>query len=79
MHKIGWKNPKIRPLILSLGYWASISNLKNKDRFVLKILSKSEPRCSYKIVLIKKSVFEDWPFSLYIIVASEFDEGLVIC
>ena len=37
-------------------------SLKNKDRFeheiVLKILSKSEPSCSYKIVLIKKkSVF----------------------
>ena len=35
-----------------------MSNLKNKDRFeheiVLKILTKSEPRCFYKIVLIKK-------------------------
>ena len=45
----------------SFGYWASIFTLKNKDRFeheiVLKILSKSEPSCSYKIVLIKKRVY----------------------
>ena len=50
--------PQKRPFLWSFGYWASISNLKNKDRFeheiVLKILTKSEPRCSYKIVLIKK-------------------------
>ena len=50
--------PKKRPFLWSFGYWASIFNLKNKDRFeheiVLKILTKSEPRCSYKIVLIKK-------------------------
>ena len=34
---------------------------KNKDRFeheiVLKIVTKSEPRCSYKIVLIRKKEF----------------------
>ena len=51
---------KKRPFMYSSGYWASIYNLKNKNRFeheiVLKILTKSEPRCSYKIVLIKKSV-----------------------
>ena len=51
--------PKKRPFLWSFGYWASIFNLKNKDRFeheiVLKILTKSEPRCSYKIVLIKKN------------------------
>ena len=50
--------PKKRPFLWSFGYWASIFNLKNKGRFeheiVFKILTKSEPRCSYKIVLIKK-------------------------
>ena len=50
--------PQKTPFLWSFGYWASIFNLKNKDRFehdiVLKILTKSEPRCSYKIVLIKK-------------------------
>ena len=56
--------PKKRPFLWSFGYWASISNLKNKDRFeheiVLKILTKSEPRCSYKIVLIKKKSVSVW-------------------
>ena len=61
--------PKKRPFLWSFGYWASISNLKNKDRFeheiVLKILTKSEPRCSYKIVLIKKkSVWSSIKFLL---------------
>ena len=55
--------PQKRPFLWSFGYWASISNLKNKDRFeheiVLKILTKSEPRCSYKIVLIKKKECND--------------------
>ena len=58
LQKIGQNNSQKRPFLLSFGYWASISNLKNQDRFeheiVLKILSKSEPSCSYKIVLIKK-------------------------
>ena len=66
--------PQKRPFLWSFGYWASIFNLKNKDRFeheiVLKILTKSEPRCSYKIVLIKKkSVFgrvpKIYPFFLF--------------
>ena len=58
LQKIGWNNSQKRLFLWSFGYWASIFNLKNKDRFeheiVLKILTNSEPRCSYKIVLIKK-------------------------
>ena len=53
--------PQKRLFLWSFGYWASIFNHKNKDRFeheiVLEILTKSEPRCSYKIVLIKKRVY----------------------
>ena len=57
--KLGEITPKKRPFFMK--FWIlspNMFNLKNKDRFeheiVLKILTKSEPCCSYKIVLIKK-------------------------
>ena len=56
--------PKKRPFYEVLDIEPQYFTLKNKDRFeheiVLKILNKSEPRCSYKIVLIKKSVYSKY-------------------